>query len=71
VLPAVCDISVTNLCNATCDFCAFAHDKGLVKDRRFVDRDALARALPILRRRGIKYFNLQGGEPVPTVNLKG
>ena len=52
------------LCNATCDFCAFAHDKGLVKDRRFVDRDALVRALPILRRRGIKYFNLQGGEPL-------
>jgi MoaA/NifB/PqqE/SkfB family radical SAM enzyme len=64
MLPAVCDISVTNLCNATCDFCAFAHDKGLVKNRRFVDRDALARALPILRRRGIEYFNLQGGEPL-------
>jgi len=71
VLPAVCDISVTNLCNATCDFCAFAHDKGLVKNRRFVDRDALARALPILRRRGIKYFNLQGGEPLLHPQVEG
>jgi len=71
VLPAVCDISVTNLCNATCDFCAFAHDKGLVKDRRFVDRDALVRALPILRRRGIKYFNLQGGEPLLHPQVEG
>lgn len=71
MLPAICDISVTNLCNATCDFCAFAHDKGLVKDRRFVDRDALARALPILRRRGIEYFNLQGGEPLLHPQVEG
>jgi MoaA/NifB/PqqE/SkfB family radical SAM enzyme len=71
VLPAVCDISVTNLCNATCDFCAFAHDKGLVKNRRFVDRDALARALPILQRRGIAYINLQGGEPLLHPQVEG
>ena len=71
MLPGVCDISVTNLCNATCDFCAFAHNKGLVKDRRFVDRDALARALPILRRRGIEYLNLQGGEPLLHAQVEG
>jgi len=71
MLPAVCDISFTNLCNATCDFCAFAHDKGLVKNRRFVDRNALARALPILRRRGIEYFNLQGGEPLLHSQVEG
>jgi MoaA/NifB/PqqE/SkfB family radical SAM enzyme len=64
MLPGICDLSVTNLCNATCDFCAFAHNKGLVKDRRFVNLAALARALPILRRRRIDYFNLQGGEPL-------
>jgi len=23
-LPAVCDVSVTNVCNAACDFCGFA-----------------------------------------------
>src|SRR5581483_2978889 len=25
--PSVCNIAVTNLCNATCDFCSFAYDK--------------------------------------------
>lgn len=71
LVPGVCDLSVTNLCNATCDFCAFAHDKGLVKDGRFVDREALTRALPILRRRGIAYFNLQGGEPLLHPQIEG
>jgi 2-iminoacetate synthase ThiH len=58
MLPGICDVSVTDLCNATCDFCSFAHDKGLVKDRRFVDREEFVRALPILLRRGIHYLNL-------------
>ena len=28
-LPAVCDFSVTNVCNAACEFCGFARDKTL------------------------------------------
>ena len=63
-VPAVCDVSVTNVCNATCDFCAFAHDKGVVTDRRWLDRERFAEALPILRRRGVQYVNFQGGEPL-------
>jgi MoaA/NifB/PqqE/SkfB family radical SAM enzyme len=43
----------------------------LVKNRRFVDRDALARALQILRRRGIAYINLQGGEPLLHPQVEG
>jgi MoaA/NifB/PqqE/SkfB family radical SAM enzyme len=64
VLPAICDVSVTNVCNATCDFCAYAHDKGIVRDRRWIDRARLAEALPILHRRGVRYVNFQGGEPL-------
>jgi MoaA/NifB/PqqE/SkfB family radical SAM enzyme len=64
LLPAVCDVSVTNVCNATCDFCSYAWDKGIVRDHRWIDRDALARALPILHRRGIRYLTFQGGEPL-------
>jgi MoaA/NifB/PqqE/SkfB family radical SAM enzyme len=64
LIPGVCDISVTNVCNATCDFCAFAHDKNLVRDRRWIDRAGLARAWPILHRRGIRYVTFQGGEPL-------
>jgi MoaA/NifB/PqqE/SkfB family radical SAM enzyme len=31
--PAVCNVSVTNTCNAACGFCNFAYDKGYVRDR--------------------------------------
>lgn len=64
LVPAACDVSVTNVCNATCDFCCFARDKQLVKDKRWLDRADFARALPILYRRGIRYLNFQGGEPL-------
>jgi MoaA/NifB/PqqE/SkfB family radical SAM enzyme len=63
-LPAVCDVSVTNVCNAACDFCGFARDKALVGSARYLDADAFARALPILYRRGVRFITLQGGEPL-------
>ncbi|HET6185009.1 MAG TPA: radical SAM protein [Acetobacteraceae bacterium] len=64
LLPAVCDFSVTNLCNAACEFCGFARDKNLAGAQRHADAEAFALALPILRRRGIRYITLQGGEPL-------
>jgi MoaA/NifB/PqqE/SkfB family radical SAM enzyme len=64
LLPAVCDVSVTDACNAACDFCGFARDKRAGQKRHWIDRDALARGLPSLSRRGIKYFGIQGGEPL-------
>lgn len=63
-LPAVCDVSVTNVCNAACDFCGFSRDKNLVGARRYVDVDEFSRAMPILRRRRIRYMTFQGGEPL-------
>jgi MoaA/NifB/PqqE/SkfB family radical SAM enzyme len=63
-LPAVCDFSITNGCNAACDFCGFARDKSLAGAARCVDAEAFSRALPILQRRGIRYLTLQGGEPL-------
>jgi MoaA/NifB/PqqE/SkfB family radical SAM enzyme len=63
-LPAVCDVSVTNVCNAACDFCGFARDKTLAGAARYVDAGAFSQALPILHRRGIRYMTLQGGEPL-------
>jgi MoaA/NifB/PqqE/SkfB family radical SAM enzyme len=71
LVPAVCDVSVTNVCNATCTFCAYAHDKGIVKDRRWVDRDKLAEAMTILHRRGVRYINYQGGEPLLHPKIEG
>jgi MoaA/NifB/PqqE/SkfB family radical SAM enzyme len=63
-IPAVCDVSVTNACNATCDFCSYAHDMGIVRDRRWINPAEFARALPTLRRRGMRYLNFQVGEPL-------
>jgi MoaA/NifB/PqqE/SkfB family radical SAM enzyme len=63
-LPAICDFSVTNVCNAACDFCGFSRDQMPVGPRRHVDADMFAQALPILYRRGIRYMTLQGGEPL-------
>jgi MoaA/NifB/PqqE/SkfB family radical SAM enzyme len=64
LVPAVCDVSVTNVCNATCDFCSYAYNKQLIKDKRWIDRADFGRALPILYRRGIRYISFQGGEPL-------
>ena len=63
-LPAICDVSVTNVCNAACDFCGFARDKNLAGPRRYIDPAEFSRALPILRRRRIRYMTFQGGEPL-------
>jgi len=63
-LPAVCDFSVTNVCNAACGFCGFARDKPLPGATQFVDVDAFGRALPILYKRRIRYLTLQDGEPL-------
>jgi len=64
LVPGICDVSVTNACNATCDFCSFARDKDVVREKRWIDRAGFTRALPLLYRRGIRYVNFQGGEPL-------
>jgi MoaA/NifB/PqqE/SkfB family radical SAM enzyme len=63
-LPAVCDISVTNVCNAACDFCGFSRDKTLAGPAKYIDVQKFGSALSILRRRGVRYVTLQGGEPL-------
>jgi MoaA/NifB/PqqE/SkfB family radical SAM enzyme len=63
-VPAVVDFSVTDYCNADCDFCGFARSKMRGKPRCFADGEAFMKALPILARRGVRYLNFQGGEPL-------
>lgn len=60
--PGLCNIAVTNSCNAACDFCNFA--RGRVPDLRWIDADQFGAALDILRRRGIRYVSFFGGEPL-------
>jgi MoaA/NifB/PqqE/SkfB family radical SAM enzyme len=57
-------VSVTNVCNAACDFCGFSRTKNLAGPARYLDPRRFAQALPILRRRHIRYLTFQGGEPL-------
>lgn len=62
--PALCNVAVTNSCNATCDFCNFARDKVPRDDLRWIDSDQFGRALDILHDRGVRYVSFFGGEPL-------
>lgn len=61
--PGVCNISITNVCNAKCDFCNYARDKTFVQDRVWIDFEQLCQAIDILYDRGIRYITFSGGEP--------
>jgi MoaA/NifB/PqqE/SkfB family radical SAM enzyme len=63
--PAILNVSVTNACNATCDFCNFAHDKGFVTHRKWLDAARFAEALGLMRERGgVRFVTFMGGEPL-------
>ena len=60
--PALCNIAVTNSCNAACDFCNFARGKVAARNLRWIDTDEFGRALEILHNRGVRYVSFFGGE---------
>jgi MoaA/NifB/PqqE/SkfB family radical SAM enzyme len=62
--PALCNIAVTNSCNARCDFCNFANGKIARKDLRWIDAGQFEAAVEILHGRGIRYVSFFGGEPL-------
>jgi MoaA/NifB/PqqE/SkfB family radical SAM enzyme len=62
--PALCNIAITNSCNATCDFCNFANGKIARKHLHWLDANRLNSASEILYRRGIRYVSFFGGEPL-------
>ncbi|HZQ24035.1 MAG TPA: radical SAM protein [Terriglobales bacterium] len=62
--PALCNIAVTNSCNARCDFCNFANGKVPRHNLRWIDAARLEDALAILYARGIRYVSFFGGEPL-------
>ena len=68
--PAICNVSVTNTCNATCNFCNFAHDKGLVTHRAWLDGDRFVEALTVLKQRAnVRFVTFMGGEPLEAAAL--
>src|SRR5437879_8948267 len=62
--PALCNVAVTNACNAACDFCNFARGKVGASNLRWIDADKFGRSLDILRKRDIRYISFFGGEPL-------
>ena len=62
--PGLCNIAVTNSCNATCDFCNFARGKVPPSSLRWIDVAKFAAALDILYGRSIRYVSFFGGEPL-------
>jgi MoaA/NifB/PqqE/SkfB family radical SAM enzyme len=62
--PALCNVAVTNSCNATCDFCNFANGKVKRRDLRSINADHFDAALQILYDRGVRYVSFFGGEPL-------
>lgn len=60
--PGLCNVAVTNSCNATCDFCNFAYNKGRVGKLRWIDTERFDEALGILHSRSIRYVSFFGGE---------
>lgn len=60
--PALCNVAVTNSCNATCDFCNFARGKVGAANLRWIDADLFDRSLAILHKRDIRYISFFGGE---------
>src|SRR5256885_2708973 len=62
--PALCNIAVTNSCNASCDFCNFARGKVSARNLRWIDANRFEEALDILYRRDVRYVSFFGGEPL-------
>lgn len=62
--PALCNVAVTNACNAACGFCNFARGKVRREHLRWIDADRFSAALDILYQRDIRYVSFFGGEPL-------
>lgn len=62
--PGLCNIAVTNACNAACDFCNFARGKIRRADLCWIDSARFEAALNILYSRDIRYVSFFGGEPL-------
>jgi len=60
--PGVCQVAVTNVCNAHCRFCSFPQVPPA--SRRMADTHRLLQGLAATKRRGIHYLIFTGGEPL-------
>lgn len=68
--PGFCQFAINNACNARCGFCGFAIDKLPQKERKYVPLEGALEAVEILYRHGIRYLEIDGGEPLLHRNLE-
>ncbi len=62
--PGFCQFAITTACNARCGFCGFASDKLPHPDRKYVSIGGALEAVEILYRHGVRYLEIDGGEPL-------
>ena len=62
--PGICHFAITSACNARCGFCSFARDQLPVELRHSVSLVEANLACDILRRNGVRFLHLTGGEPL-------
>ncbi len=62
--PGFCQFAITNACNARCGFCGFALDKLPRQERKYVPLEGALEAVEILCRHGVRYLEIDGGEPL-------
>jgi len=62
--PGFCQFAITNVCNARCGFCGFATDKMPHEGRKYVSPESALKAIDILFDHGVRYLEIDGGEPL-------
>jgi MoaA/NifB/PqqE/SkfB family radical SAM enzyme len=68
--PGYLQFAITNICNADCDFCGFAHSKFDPKARRSVTLPEACNAMDIALKNHIGYLLFVGGEPMVHRDLR-
>ena len=68
--PGYLQFAITNICNATCDFCNFAMDRFDPKQRRSVTLKEARDVIDIAARNHIGYLLFVGGEPLAHKDLR-
>jgi len=69
--PGYLQFAITNICNATCDFCGFAVDRFDPKQRRSVSLQEARDVIDIALKNHIGYLLFVGGEPLVHRDLRG
>ena len=62
--PGFCKFAINNTCNARCGFCGFALGKFPHQEKKYVSLEGALEAVDILCQYGVRYLEINGGEPL-------